>query len=913
MRRLAEIAWAATRALGSGAWSFAVWTVWLGLVLLAALQVYILSAREVALPGFVLAALEERAASAGFHVKFGRTTFDLAGHLLAENVGLSLPAFPDPVVTVRTAYVRFDPFLLTIGLVEPREVRLGGVAVSVPAMFSPSGRAEPLIHDLDLTLEPERRGAVVRQLAGRFSNLVLTAHGRLTFSGLAARAERTDSPPAAIGARFPEWCRRGLAAAQALARFESPALDLAFTPSASGATVVDVLALARRARLEAPFAAEARDVAVSTRLLLFGDAAPSQIEVRAAEISVGADAVAQAVEAGVSGRVRLDTADFELREISLSADRVGVHGATATALALRLRPGPLPAFEAAATARIHGAPLAVQATGDAQARRAHARFHGEIAPDLLDVIARRTGADVRRFFDFDTLAIERGEVRIGNDAQLERLTARITLPVARTFGGVTLTEGRVLAELEPGRFRAPEAFARIGENFARGSYEHDLATHRHRFLLAGQLRPLAISGWFRSGWWERFFSQFEFPAAPPAADVDVQGVWRDGRQSGVFVFADAPRTTIRGAELDHVRTRLFIRQGFVDGLETHATRGEGAVDGLFTFTNDPTAGEWRTVDLAFHSTLDLPAVARLVPPAAEAIIRAFALEHSPAATVKGRFAHANAPGGAASKLSIDARTSGDFRYHGFPLRDVAFKAKLDQDSLSIDDAEAALAGGKLRGHARAWGTGPDKRLGFDLALADASLGPLVGAVNGYFAARKGVPPAPPGKFVQEKANVRVALAVSAEGRLDDPFSYRGAGNGALQGAEIGEVPLLGALSGLLKFTALRFTEARGNFKVEGPRLVFPSLTLRGANSAIDGHGSYALDRRELDINAKIFPFQESGNLLKSVVGAVLTPLSNAFEVRLSGSLEKPEWAFANFSATPAPAAPAADPPPATRP
>ncbi len=139
--------------------------------------------------------------------------------------------------------------------------------------------------------------------------------------------------------------------------------------------------------------------------------------------------------------------------------------------------------------------------------------------------------------------------------------------------------------------------------------------------------------------------------------------------------------------------------------------------------------------------------------------------------------------------------------------------------------------------------------------------------------------------------MKLDFAASAEGFYDDPFSFRGDGNVALHGAEIGEVPLLGTLSELLKFTALRFTEARGNFKIEGTKVVFPKVELRGANSTIDAHGDYALDKRTLDFNAKIFPFQESESLLKSVVGAVLTPLSNAFEVRLTGSLEKPEWAF----------------------
>jgi hypothetical protein len=60
-----------------------------------------------------------------------------------------------------------------------------------------------------------------------------------------------------------------------------------------------------------------------------------------------------------------------------------------------------------------------------------------------------------------------------------------------------------------------------------------------------------------------------------------------------------------------------------------------------------------------------------------------------------------------------------------------------------------------------------------------------------------------------------------------------------------------------------------------------------------------------------------------VVGAVLTPLSNALEVRLTGTLEKPRWEFVmgprNFLRTLAgeggspPAAPPAAPTPAPPP
>ena len=83
----------------------------------------------------------------------------------------------------------------------------------------------------------------------------------------------------------------------------------------------------------------------------------------------------------------------------------------------------------------------------------------------------------------------------------------------------------------------------------------------------------------------------------------------------------------------------------------------------------------------------------------------------------------------------------------------------------------------------------------------------------------------------------------------------------------------------------------GLFGRERARLPAPPMLMVDRISAIDAHGDYALDRKELDFKAKLFPFQESGNLIKTVVGAVLTPISNVFEVKLTGSLEKPEWAF----------------------
>ena len=116
-------------------------------------------------------------------------------------------------------------------------------------------------------------------------------------------------------------------------------------------------------------------------------------------------------------------------------------------------------------------------------------------------------------------------------------------------------------------------------------------------------------------------------------------------------------------------------------------------------------------------------------------------------------------------------------------------------------------------------------------------------LENFAAAQRGDPPPPPNRFLAEKSTVRLALTLSAEGAYDDPYGYHGDGSATLDGPSLGEVKLLGLLSELFRFTSLRFNTARTNFKVDGPRLNFTDVAVTGANSAITGRGTYALDRR----------------------------------------------------------------------
>jgi hypothetical protein len=182
-------------------------------------------------------------------------------------------------------------------------------------------------------------------------------------------------------------------------------------------------------------------------------------------------------------------------------------------------------------------------------------------------------------------------------------------------------------------------------------------------------------------------------------------------------------------------------------------------------------------------------------------------------------------------------------------------------------------------------------LGFDATLRQANLAAAITALEQFGAQRKGLPAPAQSTFLERKTDIQIDVALSAEGRLDDFFSFHGTGNAQLAGSELGQVPMLGLLSELLRFTSLRFTTARANFKIEGPVLNFSEVKVTGRNSAIDAHGAYALDTKTLDFNAKVFPFEESQGLLRGAVGFFLAPLSQFLELKLTGKIDHPAWSF----------------------
>jgi hypothetical protein len=921
MHRLFQPCLQATRLCAQALLTLGCWTLWLFLIVILGFQLHILTSSELELPRPLLRAIETRLAASGVSTTFGRTTFDPSGRLLVEDIICHLPTYPDPIFTARALYVRLDPWALLIGRAEELELHATGVTLLLPAMLSPSGRSEELVRNLDATFLPSFDKITIPHLTFELGTLRVSAQGTLP---LPAQHQDNSAPlpiPAYLAKNFPSIARGLGAIAAQLSQLDKPTLDVVLSSPQSGPAIADFTLHAQSLNLTTPALTTGPITAITRLPLSSSQPIKALIHFTAEDLTAPANqTTATRLQALVRAQFQPNTFTASPIELELSAAEIIAAGITLHAPSLRLTPQPLPRVVAELNTRVAGLPLAALAQIDLNVQTAEVYFNARVDDGLLNLISERIGYRVTTWIDFPKpVTISEAHAHFSPGWKWEKLNARLSIPIINAYH-VAISDARTVLELTPTRWYAPEAFGRIGENYARGSYEHDPANHRYRFLLAGQLRPIDISGWFGS-WWSDFFKTFEFPAAPPPASVEVAGRWgrNTGGESSVIVAAQADSAVLRGAHFDYARTRLFIRPHFLEALELNATEGPGALRGTFTRALDPRTLDWHRFDFAFTTQgIDLSLAEKIFGAAASDILSPFAFTSPPALRISGRIDSATSNIGAHQSIDLNLETNTEFRFHDFPVERIAFNGTVRDDTLTLDRLDLDFAGGTATGRAKVSGAGAQRRVGFDYALKDASLGRAISVLETYAARRKNTPTPAPNRFLAEKSNVRISVAASAEGAYDDPNGYHGEGSATLDGASLGEVKLLGLLSELFSFTSLRFNAVRANFKINGRLLEFSDVGLTGSNSAIVGSGSYALDARTLDFKAKIYPFQESSLFLKSIVGAVLTPFSNVFEVKLTGSLEHPAWSFAmgptNFLRNlAAPSSPSTTPSPATVP
>ena len=894
------------------------WTVWLALAVLLAVQIWVATHRELALPDFVLSAMEDRLAASGVTARFGRAVFDPTGRFVIENVQLFAPAHSTPLVTIRAAYARLDFWALLVGDFRPQELRLTGLDLRVPAMLSPSGTDEAVVSDLDGVFHPSRSDYDIALCTFRIGGLAV--RGRGGFHLPAAVRSRTSTMPMLdlLMARYLKAGRRLLALRPQLDALEEPCVQLVLTPSEDHGAMVAAELFARSFHPAPAYSVTTVD-ARTVFPLLGGAPCPVDVKLEADSVEWEGHAQADRVRVDVTGTLVPDRFAFAPQRAQMTAARGSVmadeslmssrDGQSAPTTAAR---GPvltvpveaplldvalaqLPRLQADFSVRAGGAAIAVRSEVDGKVCACKLELSGALTPALLSIARRQSSAAVLKWVELHEPAPVHATIEFAPGWKLARAEADISVRHV-TAHDVALDAAAGHVTYAGHDLRVTDLLLLQGDNAAHGSYTMDTATRDYRFLLQGQMRPPDISGWFKA-WWPHFWENFDFTAVPPAADVDVIGRWGTAQFTSVFCQVDALRPGIRGVPFDRARTLLFFRPNYFDVFEFTTERAGHSAQGSFELTTDPQRAIYRTLDFDGVSNLDPAECARIYGPAGSALVAPYQFAEPPTIRLTGRLEGPAMPGGPHARIHGVLASHGRFTFHNFPLDDLKFTADYTDGNLDLRQIETGFAGGAATGKARLDGPPEARMLAFDAILNGADLARVINALDEFqLAGKPASPDRPKGRFLQRASGGRLDAALTAEGSYRQPFSYRGDGYVVITGRELGEIHLLGLLSELLNktqlsFTSLRLDAAHASFKLEGNKLAFSQVKLTGPTAAIDARGEYLLDAKTLDFKAKVFPLQESGFVLTDMLGAMLTPLSNVLELKLTGPLEKPSWAF----------------------
>ncbi|WP_221029499.1 AsmA-like C-terminal region-containing protein [Actomonas aquatica] len=887
-----------SRWCGHGTLTAALWSLWLLLGIGLGIQCFILSSRELTVPRFLLREIETRLAASGLEVSFGGATFDPGGHVLLREARVNLSALDETILEADAIYLELNPLTLWFRHVDLQRLRIDGADLLIPAALSPSGTRAPLVQDLNLTLRPgdEPRLWHLDQLTAHAGPLPLDLSG--AFYLPPSQGLPVDQLISTITRHYLDTCRLAARYLPQLPPHQRPHLSLHFKPDPE--RLAFVTAQFRFDQLElpagpaAPTPIQLHGLTATTTFDFDPAARLRTIDLTVNSIQLPHEVTVQGVRSSLESMVALAPLRFEPRLLDLSAATVSSSQLQLSGTSVRAGVATLPQVQALLHTQLAGHPLEATIDLDVTTRAGRIRFATALDASLLEIAGHQLNFDVPALLSWAEPPELSVDLNLAAGGRPLQATASFrTGPVTARRVDLDATAARVT--WSGTSLRADEILLLRGASRATGSYEMDTKSLDFRFLLQGRLEPADINGWFRD-WWPNLWSNFQFPVAPPDANVEVSGRWKKPLLTRVWVQARGDDAVVKDIALDHMNTRLFVRPGWADVLDFHAIRPVGEVRGSFSRAwKLPRGTRWTRFEVHAEGTSDLDPLPKLLGDLGTAIAEPFSLEDTVDVRLDALISRDDWGTTPTVDVTVDGHTSGAWTFFDFPLQGAEFSAHQTDERLLIDPFSAGATGGALNGRIEVARdpTDDSRQIAFDLNLSHAHLGQTIRAVETWSARRRGEEPKPESDFQQRIAEGALNLSLSAVGPAGDPYAYQGQGAVTIEEGNLGELKLLGPLStllgsSLLNFSKLQLDNAYGDFLVDGRVVDFDAIKLTGARGAIDGDGKYYLDTRNLDFLTRVRPFEGGRG---RILDTVFTPLTHALEVKLGGKLNEPAWTF----------------------
>ncbi|WOO40677.1 AsmA-like C-terminal region-containing protein [Rubellicoccus peritrichatus] len=882
----------------------------IALVLQIVLIVWLLPNGNLTLPKSLLDRINSELESKGLALDTSKLEIDLRGYIVADDVKFGFGNTREPAIEAKRVLIGFRPLALLIGEVSLDDIRIIEGNIFCPPVISPTGTREAVIKNLYVRAERQGHWWKLDRFHFKAAGFKISAAGPIPRSVLEDNnGKKKNDKPLDLKSSFEEACRYIVETQELTKGLEDPIILIELEKESrdgaefrfhyqsrkythpSGLVVgpnvtegIAELGVDKILRAKGPATAE-----VFT--LQYGDVLKTGLTELRVTLGQGLR--------GVFGMPQHATAFvYDIESMGLNFD-----GAFLTA-----QPISDDRIQVYASIKRGNNWLDTKSKIHPKEQSAHIHLTGRWDPKFF--LQATPFAEIKELpqVDFSSRPRFQAKVKLGKDWTFEQTWMEIDSGPA-SYESLKVESLYAQARMVPGKVELDKITIATKDYTVKGQYWQNLKTNDYRFLIRGHVNPMDISFIVDEAWWDELWKRFDLTGGLPQANMDIRGRYGDNaNHKWMYGWAQIPACTFSGAAVDSASTYLYQIPTTLNLMQLEIN------DGTRSTLADL---QWRyiikgkdRVSLAFtaHSTMPLKKVAAMIGPEAEPYESLFTSETPPTVKAAGVIYGEDSPLNGEMFLNIDANFPKQTVFEEITFDRVAFDVFRDSKAVQLNNIDAGIADGILTGTANL--NTPEKGeqlLDLDLTIKDAKLLGMFTVIPQLAKVRDGAETddKEEDKGNKEKSDSKekspeekyagiIDIDFKGSGQPGETVTFKGSGDIDLRKAHLGELHLFGGLSRLLGnmgigFGTVDFTKLKAKYSLRNGTIYVPDVAVSGATAQIDANGYYNTQKDFLDFVLTLNPVGAIDTPVVSQVLTVLKPLTNTVEVKLTGTLEDPEW------------------------
>lgn len=446
------------------------------------------------------------------------------------------------------------------------------------------------------------------------------------------------------------------------------------------------------------------------------------------------------------------------------------------------------------------------------------------------------------------------------------------------------------SNVSPSNLDIQNIFIESPDSLVQGSFSKNFTNNTTRYLLSGQINPKHLNYWL-DPWWSDLWKKFKLLSSFPKTNIDILLTDISPTLSETSIFGDilADHFEYKNIPFKNIQ---FILNKELKSLELNnlnATLPNGRLDGSIRWNYKETEQKTLVSTYVDGSTqIPLEQLDTLAEnPSLHEILKSFNCYKPPFLSIKG-LKHSNP---IHDHFDVQFNAQSSLYYKNFPLDKLYFDANYKNKSSSISNINFGFATGSGSASViltKAHNSASD-RFSLNLNLVNAQQDLAIKHLKEYFTQSK----LPVNQLTHYGGNIN--LNAKLTGLLGNLNSFSGNGNIHILDADFGKINLFGFISQLSSAGSFQLTDAQSSFSVNHGFVEFPDLNIFGPSVNIKSQGRLNLSSHEIDFLMDIDPLGRGKRPIISQALLILTPITQSFQVKLTGTVENPQW---NASLTP---------------